>query len=185
MKKILLLALSYCLCLSAEVSAAGMVPARKQHLFEKAQSAVQHAQAYMTEAAGQYTLKGFEAYMGRKLTAMERKSFKWLQRIPNPQQLSPEEEADMLRNKRLAKWSMIMGIAGLACIFIPYLAVASLFLMPAALITGIIANSKAAQYANKAASGQGMAITGMVLGGVGIVLLLVALIVVLAWGGWW
>lgn len=151
-------------------------------VMQRVQLALGNAQNYLQGAAGTYTLKGFEAYMGRKLTGQERKSFRLLQQLSTPQNLSPEEEAAMQRNKRLAKWSMIMGIAGLACLFIPAAAVASIFLMPAALITGIIASSNASRYGNKASSGQGMAITGMVLGGVGILLILVAIAILVGWG---
>lgn len=144
--------------------------------FARAQAGVHHAQLYLSIQAEQYTIKGFESYMGRKLTIWERKAFKQL----NKPDLSPEEEAGMMRNKRLATWSMIMGIAGLVFLFVPYFSLISFLLLPAALITGIIALNRSNNFKNERESGSGRAIAGIATGGAGLLIFILAIGVLIA-----
>jgi len=132
---------------------------------------------YMSSQAETYTIEGFKAFMGRKLTAKEKKIFK-LYKATDP--LTPEEEVDMIRNKRLAMWSMIMGIAGFVFLFIPYLNILSPFLFQSALVTGIVTLNRAGEYENKKQSGFGQALAGIILGGVGIIMVFIAILVLLA-----
>lgn len=158
-------------------TAAGYTTSKGLTPFQKAQDAVSDAQNYLATAGVNYTMKGFETYMGRKLTMWERKAFKQLRKVD----LSPEDEAAMLKNKRLATWSMVMGIAGFGIMFIPYLGALSLLLFPAALITGIIASSHASQFKNRQGSGYGRAIAGIVTGSIGIAFILVVIAAFIAW----
>ncbi len=153
------------------------VYSKKEHKLYQLTQTMANLKQYMGAKAETYTLEGFQAYLGRKLTAKERKIFK-LYKATDPQ--TPEEEVAMLRNKKLAMWSMIMGIAGFAFLLIPYVSILSIFLFPAALITGIIALSNASKYENKKQSGFGNALAGTIIGGIGILTIFLAVLVFVA-----
>lgn len=156
---------------------AATLSSKKEQKFQQATQTVASIKQYISSQAETYTIEGFQAFMGRKLTAKERKIFK-LYKYTDP--LTPEEEVEMLRNKRLAMWSMIMGAAGFVFVLIPYLSVLSPFLFPAALITGIVTLNRAGKYENKRQSGSGNALAGIILGGVGIMMVFIAILVLLA-----
>jgi hypothetical protein len=173
--KIFSLFLAVC-CFVVGVNAATL-SSKKEQKFQQATQTVASIKQYISSQAENYNIEGFQAFMGRKLTAKEKKLFK-LYKATDP--LTPEEEVEMLRNKRLAMWSMIMGVAGFVFVLIPYLSVLSPFLFPAALITGIVTLNRAGKYENKRQSGFGNALAGIILGGVGIMMVFIAILVLLA-----
>jgi hypothetical protein len=160
-------------CCFVYSTGAATVSSKKEQKLQQFTQTVATIKQYMSAKAENYTLEGFQSYLGRKLTAKERKIFK-LYKAADP--LTPEEEAEMFRNKRLAMWSMIMGVAGFVFLFIPYLSILSPFLFPAALVTGIVSMNRAGNYENKKQSGFGNAMAGTILGGVGIMLIFIAIL---------
>lgn len=160
---------------NADGNAAGFVPAKKNKA-TLVQETVQQIQLYVKAEKAAYTLAGFESFVGRKLSKKEKRIFKVYQLFIDPT-LSPEADAAMQRNKTLGNWSMIMGIAGIVVMFIPYVSVLTLLLWPGAIITGIIAVSRAKAFNNRKGSGFASGVAGMITGGLGIVFFLVALMV--------
>ncbi len=177
MKPLLTLVIFIAICLHA--SAAGFTS--KQHAFlQKAIGACSNVSSYLQSNAEQYTIKGFETYLGRKLSPIEKKVFRKYQQ--HPQIRTDEDEAAMQSNKRLGMWSMILGFAAIVTMFIPAIAIVSVPLYIAALITGIISVSRAGNYNNEKGSGFGTGLTGLIIGGVGILMIAAAVILVLLLG---
>jgi len=63
---------------------------------------------------------------------------------------------------------MIMGIAGFVVMFIPYVSALTIALWPAAIITGIIAISRAKKFDNRKGSGFASGLAGLLTGGLGL-----------------
>jgi hypothetical protein len=168
--------LFFACCFTYGINAATIL-SKKEQKFQQATQRLASIKQYLSSQAETYTIEGFQAFMGRKLTAKEKKLFK-LYKATDP--LTPEEEVEMFRNKRLAMWSMIMGIAGFVFLFIPFLNILSPFLFPAALVTGIVTLNRAGKYENKKQSGFGKALAGIILGSVGILMVFIAILVLLA-----
>jgi len=80
----------------------------------------------------------------------------------------------------MGNWSMIMGIAGFVVMFIPYVSALTIALWPAAIITGIIAISRAKKFDNRKGSGFASGLAGLLTGGLGLVLSFLAVLVILA-----
>ncbi|MCU0335538.1 MAG: hypothetical protein MUF62_10945 [Chitinophagaceae bacterium] len=176
MRSLFLLILIGCFFFSSAVQAA-FTPSRQQQRMAAVQQSMARTQAYFQSRAGVYTLKGLEAFTGHKLSRLDKRVFKAVKRM---QELNPEDEAAMQRNNRLSTVSMISALAGLVLMFTP-VGILSLFLLPAGLITGIIGVSRASRFQSRQGSGFGKALTGVIVGGLGTLLIVLALIVVLSW----
>jgi hypothetical protein len=175
MRRIILLALM--LCSFMPTTQAAFQPSGQHKLLYKAQTAIADATRYMQQTHESHSIKGFESFMGRKLTRMERVAFKQL----NKPDLSPEDEVAMQRNKRLATWSMVMGIAGIVFMFLPVVSALSILLLPAALVTGIIALNRSRNFeASSRNNGSTNAIVGIVTGSVGVLILILAIALLVA-----
>lgn len=94
--------------------------------------------------------------------------------------MTPEDEAEMLRNRKLGRLSMFMGIAAVVTMPIPIVSIASLFLFPAAIVTGIIAINRSGRFKGSRKSGQTEGIIGTVVGGLGILLFITVIAVLLS-----
>lgn len=165
-------------CLALPISpanAAGFVPAEKDKV-AWVQQTVQQILLYRKAEKATYTLVGFEQFLGRKLSQKEKRIYRVYDRFIDLT-LTPEEDAAMQRNKQLGNWSMIMGIAGFVVTFIPYVSILTLALWPAALITGIIAVSRARAFNNRKGSGFGSGLAGIITGGLGLIFFLIVLMV--------
>lgn len=123
-----------------------------------------------------FTLDGFEEFLGRKLSRKEKRIFTIYNFYT---ELTPEEEAAMIKNKRLGNLSMIMGIAGYTALFIPYFSALTIALWPAAIITGIIALTKAKQYNNRKGSGFSSGLAGLITGALGLLLSFLVVLLIL------
>lgn len=163
--------------LLSPLAQAAFTPSRQQQRMQAVQQSMARTQAYFQSRADIYTLKGLEAYTGHKLSRLDKRVFKALKHL---QELSPEDEAAMQRNNRLSTISMILALAGIVLMFTP-LGILSLGLLPAGLVTGIIGVSRANQFQNKPGSGFGKALTGLIAGGLGTLLIVLALIVLFSW----
>jgi hypothetical protein len=177
MKPLLNLVIYMAICLHG--IAAGFT-SKQQAFLQKTFVAFSNASAYLASNAEQYTIKGFETYLGRKLSPIEKKVFRKYQQ--HPQIRTDEEEAAKQSNKRLGMWSMILGFAAIVTMFIPPIAVVCLPLYIAALITGIISVSRAGNYNNEKGSGFGSGLTGLIIGGVGILMLAAAVLLIFLLG---
>lgn len=176
MRSVILVTLLGGLLLSFAAQAA-FTPNRQQQRMLAVQQSMARTQAYFQSRADVYTLKGLEAYTGHKLSRLDKRVFKAVKRL---QELGAEDEAAMQRNNRLSTLSMILALAGIVLMFTP-LGILSLGLLPAGLITGIIGVSRANQFQNKPGSGFGKALTGLIAGGLGTLLIVLALIVLFGW----
>lgn len=163
--------------LLSPLAQAAFTPSRQQQRMLQVQQSMARTQAYFKSREGLYTLKGLEAYTGHKLSRLDKRVFKAMKRM---QELTPEDEAAMQRNNRLSLISMILGLAGIVFMFTP-LGALSLALLPAGLITGIIGISRARRFDNREGSGFGKALTGAIAGGLGTLLIIIAIIVILNW----
>ncbi|HMP93781.1 MAG TPA: hypothetical protein PKD90_12955 [Phnomibacter sp.] len=157
------------------MQAAGVSKAKTARL-GKAMAAVQAAQSYLHTQAENYTLRGFEAYTGHKLSAAEKQSFKLLRKYNR----LPPDDMDMRGKRTLGTLSAIFGGAGLLFLFTP-IGILGVALGIAGLITGIITVSRARQYDNKPGSGFGAGLAGLITGGLVVVLVLIALAAFASW----
>lgn len=80
------------------------------------------------------------------------------------------------KKNKLALWSLILSGLGFLCLFIPYLSIASPYLFVGGIVYGIIALSKMKKNNQK---GKGLAIAGLIIGGVSIIAALVAIAILL------
>ncbi|WP_416438182.1 hypothetical protein [Phnomibacter sp. MR] len=157
-------------------NAAGFVPAKKDKAII-VQETVQQIMLYKKAEQTAFTLAGFEQFLGRKLSRKEKRIFTVYNFYT---ELTPEEEAAMIKNKRLGNLSMIMGIAGYMVMFIPYVSALTIALWPAAIITGIIALTRAKKFDNRKGSGFASGLAGLLTGGLGLVLSFLVVLLVLA-----
>jgi hypothetical protein len=111
--------------------------------------------------------KEFEKLTGKKLTLLEKIQLKLLQKKLRKY----DDEEITSKQKKLATWSMFLGIASLILLFIPYLV---LLAIPAALLAMIFGMQSLKGNSNA------KAIIGVVTGGVTLLLILVALVFVAA-----
>ncbi|MFN5641316.1 MAG: DUF4190 domain-containing protein [Sphingobacteriales bacterium] len=77
------------------------------------------------------------------------------------------------KKNRLALWSFILSGAGFLFLLFPYLSIASPYLLVGGVVTGIMALSQIKKNKQK---GKGLAIGGLIIGGVSIVAIITAII---------
>ena len=130
------------------------------------------------------TTKDFEKYIGKKLTFKEKLAFKIVQKKVKTELRtgtnSNQGDQGRQAGTKQGKIALILGIAGLVAVFIPYVIIASI---PLAILAIVIGNK-----AKKIDPSDKKARTGVVLGwvtlGLFVVILLIAAIV-LTFPGWW
>lgn len=81
------------------------------------------------------------------------------------------------KNNKLAKWSLIMSGAGFLFTFLPFISVLSPFLLVGGVVTGIISLG---QIKKRKQKGSGLAIAGLIIGGVSIIAAIVVVAVILS-----
>lgn len=126
------------------------------------------------EKLSKMKVKEFQKLTGKKLTLKEKIAFKIVQgKIKKQLKAKEGETSDK------GKTAMILGIIGLALLFIPYGIIASIPLAILAIVNG--------SQARKKDPNNGKALTGIILGWVTLGLLVLFLIIALIWlasGGW-
>ncbi len=121
------------------------------------------------------SVKDFEKLSGKKLTLKEKIGFKILQ-----QKLKKDPAFfEKVNASSKGKTALILGIIGLAVLFIPYLFIASIPLA----ILAIVMGNKAVKENPEDKKGKTARILGWVTLGLVLVLLLTALLIVLAFAG--
>lgn len=95
--------------------------------------------------------------------------------------LAADEQDDISLANKLGTWALITGIAGFVFMFIPYLGIASLALLPAAIILGAIGLSRANKTSDPRKAGMVKSLIGLILGSAGVLLFLIALAYLAAW----
>ena len=96
--------------------------------------------------------------------------------------LAADEGDDISRASKLGTWALITGIAGFVLLFFSYAGIASLALLPAAIILGAIGLSRANKTSDPRRAGMVKSLIGLILGSVGVLLLLIAVAYIAAWG---
>ena len=98
--------------------------------------------------------------------------------IPNSvHKIHKVKKDDPPTKNKLARWSLILAAAGFVSLFIPYLNMASAYLMVGGIVCGVIALGQIKKTKEK---GKGLAITSIILGGVFIITAIIALVVLLS-----
>lgn len=96
--------------------------------------------------------------------------------VPTEQSISTKKE-DRPKKNKLALWSFILSAAGFAFMLFPYLSIASPYLFVGGIVTGILALSKIKKNKER---GKGLAIAGLIIGGVSILAIMAAVLLLLA-----
>lgn len=121
-------------------------------------------------------VKDVEKLLGRKMKLKEKIGFKILQHKLKKESYRKKGEPGAEKGKL----AMILGIIGIACLLIPYAAIASI---PLAILAIVFGNQAKKQNPN-----DGQAKAGVILGWVTLGLVTLAIILVVAilasWGGW-
>lgn len=84
---------------------------------------------------------------------------------------------DPPKKNKLAKWSLILSAAGFLSIYIPYLVMLAPYLMAGGIVCGIIALSQIKKSGEK---GKGLAIASLIMGGVYLIIAIVAIAILLS-----
>lgn len=99
-----------------------------------------------------------------------------LVKIDSTKSIGTKKEDPPKKNK-LAKWSLILTAAGFLSIYIPFLVMLSPYLMAGGMVCGIIALSQIKKSREK---GKGLAIASLVVGGVYLIIAMVAIAILLS-----
>lgn len=125
---------------------------------------------------GKIKAKDIERFTGKKLTLFQKLQLKIVQNKLIKKTLKLGDEPMTEHQRKQAKWSLITGIASIVLLFVPMLGILAL---PAAIIA-IIFGAKSLR-GNSNSKG----IIGIVLGGVTVLLFLLAIIVLAAFFAAW
>jgi 4-hydroxybenzoate polyprenyltransferase len=97
--------------------------------------------------------------------------------IPAIVKIHKHKKEDLPKTNKLAKWSLILTGSGFLSALIPYLAMLSPYLIAGGIVCGIIALSQIKKNKEK---GKGLAIASLVVGGVTVLVAIVAVAVLLS-----
>lgn len=129
-------------------------------------------EALHDELGRDITVEELESRIDRRLTGKEKKFLKYYNK---------QEKEEKVPGDGAALFSLLSGAVGwLSVLFAPIL---FFILMPAAIVAGVIALGTYKRNGKKGKN-YGLGLAGLILGGVGVLLFLVALIS-FANGGWW
>ena len=130
---------------------------------------------YAEQTGEAFTAKTFEKYgLQRKMTFKERLMFKAYQK--QKPEGGAQDEATLKKKNKTLSW-VALGLYPLSVILLfTTLAPAILFLWPIAFILGIIVTIKAKKFSDISDSGYGLGFTSIILGSLGILLVVIALI---------
>lgn len=93
------------------------------------------------------------------------------------EQVEAHKRVDPPKKNKLALWSLLLSAGGLVLMLFPYLSIASPYLLVGGVVSGILALSKIKKTKEK---GKGLAIAGLIIGGVSILAIIAAVAVLLS-----